>query len=125
MKKLLLTIATACAIAGSAVAQSFTATFSVLTSDDGVDIYHVPVRVHITEDEILIGKKGSTLDVLFAHILHKQADPATNTITYTTEQGTVVYAIEGDCHAVTWQTNTFAWRLYSTVPEWVRVENKR
>lgn len=90
----------------------------------GVDIYHVQVNVNITEYEILIGKKGSEYDVMFGHILEKRIDPAKTSITYTTDQGTVVYEIEGDCHAITWKTPDFSWRIYSTLPEWVRVENK-
>ena len=108
-----------------APAQSFTGPFSIVTSDQGVDIYHVPVAVHITQDEILIGKKGSDMDVLFAHILHTTADTTANTITYTTEQGRVVLATEGDCMAVTWEGGTFTWRIYSHLPQWVQVQNKK
>lgn len=124
MKKYILTIAIAVAGVVAATGQSFTAPFSVLTSADGVDIYHVQVSVNITKDEILIGKKGSPLDIMFAHILEKHISFNGISTTYTTDQGTVVYEIEGDCHAITWKTPEFSWRIYSTLPEWVRVENK-
>lgn len=106
------------------VGQSFTAPFSIVTSDNGVDIYHVPVAINITADEILIGKKGSDMDVLFAHILDVVVDTTKQTVTYTTEQGRVVYSVEGDCQAVTFEGEKFTWRLYSNLPEWVQVKNK-
>jgi len=106
------------------VGQSFTAPFSIVTSDNGVDIYHVPVAIHITADEILIGKKCSDMDVLFAHILERKFSFDGKTITYTTEQGTVTHAIDGNCQSVTWEVGTFTWRLYSNLPEWVQVQNK-
>lgn len=125
MKPLLTLTLLLATLATHSPAQSFTAPFSVLTSADGVDIYHVPVAVNITADEILIGKKDSALDVLFTHILGITTDTITHTTTYHTTQGTVTWATEGDCISVTWTAPTFAWRLYSTLPQWVRVENKR